>query len=272
MHAFKRILVLLLLLVPWGNLLAQTSSNGSANQAADGDAAERPAWAWGPSLGPVKVPPPLSCKDDKIIPLSYEEPPLTDKESSPELKSTTASSPPASAGSAALGKKQKAISLSASHREPLTPLSPPSKTNSRDPLKKIGDLPPLMTVASSLGMVLGIFLLIVWLIRRAAPQGLTRLPNEAFELLGRAPLAGKQQVHLLRCGHKLLLVSITPAGTETLTEITDPLEVDRLAGLCRQAHPHSSTAAFRQIFEQLAPSALTAAHWRKRKTKLTTCR
>jgi flagellar biogenesis protein FliO len=111
----------------------------------------------------------------------------------------------------------------------------------------------MVTLAGSLGVVLGIFLLIAWLMRRAAPQGLKRLPNEAFEVLGRAPLAGRQNVHLVRCGTKLLLVSITPAGTETLTEITDPQEVDRLAGLCRQAGPQSSTAAFRHIFEQLAP-------------------
>ena len=111
----------------------------------------------------------------------------------------------------------------------------------------------MAAVFGCLGVVLGIFLLIAWMIRRAAPQGLTRLPNEAFEVLGRAPLAGRQNVHLLRCGNKLLLVSITPAGTETLTEIIDPQEVDRLAGLCRQAGPQSSTAAFRRIFEQLAP-------------------
>jgi hypothetical protein len=59
-------------------------------------------------------------------------------------------------------------------------------------------------------------------------------------------------VYLLRCGQKLLLVSLTPAGAETLTEVTDPQEVDRLAGLCRQAHPQSATAAFRQVFQQFA--------------------
>jgi hypothetical protein len=58
-------------------------------------------------------------------------------------------------------------------------------------------------------------------------------------------------MHLLRCGNKLLLVSVTPAGAETLTEVTDPLEVDRLAGLCRQAHAQSATVAFRQVFQQL---------------------
>ncbi|MGW8257347.1 MAG: FliO/MopB family protein, partial [Thermoguttaceae bacterium] len=120
-------------------------------------------------------------------------------------------------------------------------------------LHKDNALPSLATVVGSLSVVIGIFLILAWILRRTVPQQLTRLPNEAFEVLGRAPLVGKQQVHLLRCGTKLLLVSVTPAGTETLTEITDPMEVDRLAGLCRQSNPHSATAAFRQIFEQLAP-------------------
>ena len=48
--------------------------------------------------------------------------------------------------------------------------------------------------------------------------------------------------------------SITSAGAETLTEITDPEEVVRLAGFCRQKHPQSATAAFREVFEQFAPS------------------
>ncbi len=78
------------------------------------------------------------------------------------------------------------------------------------------------------------------------------LPKEVFEIIGRAPLGARQQVQLLRCGSKLLLVSITPQGTETLTEVTDPVEVDRIAGICRQGNPKSSTAAFRQVFQQMA--------------------
>jgi flagellar protein FliO/FliZ len=128
----------------------------------------------------------------------------------------------------------------------------PGKLESPGSTKDRGDLGALISVAGSLGIVIGIFLLGVWVFRRAAPQGLTRLPHEVFEILGRAPLAGRQQVHLLRCGKKLLLVSVTPGGAETLTEITDPMEVDRLAGFCRQTHPQSSSAAFRQLFEQLA--------------------
>jgi flagellar biogenesis protein FliO len=142
-------------------------------------------------------------------------------------------------------------------RESRIPLSPAGKTASTDSTAKTDGLPSMVTVAGSLGVVLGAFLLFVYVIRRAGPRGLSRLPNEAFEVLGRAPLAGRQNVHLIRCGNKLLLVSVTPAGTETLTEITDPQEVDRLAGLCLQSNPRSSTTAFRQIFEQLAPKRPT---------------
>ena len=91
--------------------------------------------------------------------------------------------------------------------------------------------------------------------RKAAPRGSLVLPKEVFDILGRAPLGARQQVQLLRCGNKLLLVSITPAGVETLTEVTDPLEVDRIAGICQQTHPKSATMAFRQVFQELAPKS-----------------
>jgi flagellar biogenesis protein FliO len=110
---------------------------------------------------------------------------------------------------------------------------------------------PLVTAMGSLAVVLALFFVAAWVLRRANPQSAQALPSEVVELLGRAPLPGRQQMHLIRCGNKLLLVCLSPAGAETLTEITDPLEVDRLAGLCRQAHPQSATATFQQIMQQL---------------------
>jgi flagellar biogenesis protein FliO len=115
-----------------------------------------------------------------------------------------------------------------------------------------GSLTSLVTVASSLGVVLGLFLVVAWAMRRTVPGGSVVLPSEVVEVLGRAALAGKTQVHLVRCGSKLLLVSLSPTGVETLTEITEPDEVTRLAGLCRQAQPGSTTAAFRQALQQFA--------------------
>ena len=140
-------------------------------------------------------------------------------------------------------------------REFHLPLPPPgsSKRTDGSPADKPrGGLASAVTVVSSLAVVLGLFFVLAWAMRRATPRGSTILPTEVVEVLGRAPLAGRQQVHLLRCGTRLLLVSVTPTGAETLTEITDPDEVNRLAGLCRQARPDSATATFRQVFGQLS--------------------
>jgi flagellar protein FliO/FliZ len=121
-----------------------------------------------------------------------------------------------------------------------------AKPTTRTPANALG------TVAGSLGIVLGLFVVIVWISRRFAPAGSAILPKEAVELLGRAPLAGRQQVQLIRIGNKLLLVALTSGGCETLTEVTEPTEVEHLLVLCRRGRPGSSAAAFSQVLGQLS--------------------
>lgn len=108
-----------------------------------------------------------------------------------------------------------------------------------------GDASALVNAATSLGIVLGLFLLVAWAVRRGMPKGSGLLPTEAVEVLGRAPLVGRQQVHLVRCGNKIVLLSVTPGGTHTLAEISDPSEVDRLHSICQ---PPSRPAGLRQFF------------------------
>jgi flagellar biogenesis protein FliO len=110
----------------------------------------------------------------------------------------------------------------------------------------------IVSVVASLAVVLGLFFVVAWLMRRNLPNSVRRLPDEVVETLGRAPLAGRQQMHVLRFGNKLLLVCASSTGVDTLAEITDPLEIDRLAGLCAQTASSSATKAFKQIFGQLA--------------------
>ena len=110
----------------------------------------------------------------------------------------------------------------------------------------------VVTVISSLAVVLGLFFITAWLMRRTGSGGANTLPNDVFELLGRAHLSNRQQVHLMRCGTKLLLVSVTPDGAETLTEIDDPDEATRLAGLCKANQAGSASAAFQQVLHQFA--------------------
>jgi flagellar biogenesis protein FliO len=110
----------------------------------------------------------------------------------------------------------------------------------------------LVTVGGSLAMVLGLFLFVAWLMRRTTPQGANLLPTGVVEVLGRAMLPNRAQAHLLRVGNKLVLIAATANSVETLTEITDPDEVDRLAGMCQQARPTSVSESFRHMLGQLA--------------------
>lgn len=107
------------------------------------------------------------------------------------------------------------------------------------------------TVVGSLAIVLGLFVVLAWCSRRLTPAGAAQLPKEVLELLGRATLNSRQQVQLVRLGNKLLLVASTAAGTETLTEVTDAAEVERLATLCRRGQPASTSGSFTQVMSQL---------------------
>jgi flagellar biogenesis protein FliO len=109
----------------------------------------------------------------------------------------------------------------------------------------------VVTVASSLAIVLGLFFALLWLAKKNMPRGMTAISSEVVKVLGRAPLSGRQQMHLVRIGNKLLLVSVTPNGAETLTEITDPQEVDHLTSLCEREQPGSVTRSFRRVLAGL---------------------
>lgn len=119
--------------------------------------------------------------------------------------------------------------------------------------KPVGASQAIGTVGGSLAVVLGIFFLFAWLMRKHLPAGTKPLPKEAVEMLGRAPLLGRQQLSLLKVGNKLVLLAVSPlGGAEAITEITDPAEVDRLIGLCQSARPGSVATSFRQALVDLS--------------------
>jgi flagellar biogenesis protein FliO len=126
-------------------------------------------------------------------------------------------------------------------------LAPPDATEGRRLPQFPGASPA--TILGSLGAVVGLFLIVAWVMRRGAPKGSGLLPREVVEVLGRTALVGRQQLQLLRLGSKLVLVSVSPTAVESVAEVTDPAEVDRLTGLCYQGHPHSATASFRQVIQ-----------------------
>jgi flagellar biogenesis protein FliO len=117
---------------------------------------------------------------------------------------------------------------------------------------EIPDLSSLGTAGTGLILVIGLFLVCVSLMRRGGPSPTTPLPRDAVAVLGRIPLTPKQFAHLLQVGNKLVLVSITGDRTDTITEVTDPVEVDRLLTMCMKGGKQSSSAEFQRVLQQLS--------------------
>jgi flagellar biogenesis protein FliO len=131
----------------------------------------------------------------------------------------------------------------------------PATSSKRRPVGLANSFPSmdvLRTAGTGLGIALGLLLICAWLYRRNIPSPTTPLPKEVVSVLGRAPLAARQFVQLLRVGNKLVLVSVTSEGMEPITEVTDPVEVDRLLSLCMRNHTKSTTAEFQQVLNQLS--------------------
>lgn len=105
----------------------------------------------------------------------------------------------------------------------------------------------LITMGGSLCVVLTLFFGLAWLTRRGLPKGTGKLPGEVVEVLGKAPLVKGQELQLIRVGQRLVLICVTAHGAETLTEIVERTEVDRLSAICRSNSPSSMTAAFNQV-------------------------
>jgi flagellar protein FliO/FliZ len=151
---------------------------------------------------------------------------------------------PASIASAAAGSssvKSSSIALKA-----------PKSPNEGEVERPSSSLGTIFSVVFSLGIVLSLFLGIAWLYRKSQPQGTAKLPTEIVQILGRTTVAPRQSMMVVRFGSKLLLVSQQPGQTETLAEISDPSEVDRLAGICESKSAHSASQSFSNVLLQVA--------------------
>jgi flagellar biogenesis protein FliO len=146
-------------------------------------------------------------------------------------------------------------------------LAPPSAETAQNSAENLSDatrpkpaalpfafskLESFSTAGAGLAIVIGLFLICVWMLRRGGAKTSGVLPADAFAVLGRAALTPQSFAHLLRLGNKLVLVAMSPDGIQPLTEVTDPMEVDRLTGLCAAGRGHGPSAEFQQVLAQLS--------------------
>jgi hypothetical protein len=95
--------------------------------------------------------------------------------------------------------------------------------------------------------VLGVFFLFVWFQKSRSKRGIGGLPPEVVEPLGTIPFVSRQALHVVRFGSKILLINVTAGGSETLAEIDDLREAERILALCRRNRPDPLGRTFREI-------------------------
>lgn len=108
----------------------------------------------------------------------------------------------------------------------------------------------LMQTGVALTVVLGLMLGFFWVFRRTAPKSLLPLPLETVQVLGNAPLHGKQHLRLIRLGHRVLLLAVSENTSQTLAEVTDPDEVRYLLELCEARVSRGESQTFAEILQQ----------------------
>jgi flagellar biogenesis protein FliO len=85
-------------------------------------------------------------------------------------------------------------------------------------------------------------------LRKHVPLASRPLPAEVVQVLGRRSIDGRHSIQLVRCGTRILILANSAQhGLQMLSEVTDPVEVDLLAGMCKQTETNSVTQNFAQF-------------------------
>lgn len=135
--------------------------------------------------------------------------------------------------------------------EAKTPLDFPDTSLTSETKESRGPFQSAVTVGSSLLIVVGLFLGLVWVFRKVNPSTASgSLPKDSLQILGRTSLAAKHQLVVVQFGPKLVLLSLQQNEVRTLAEIQDPTEV-------AEFHRHSGTAGIETIANGSVPHEYT---------------
>ncbi|GAB4135710.1 MAG: hypothetical protein Tsb009_02280 [Planctomycetaceae bacterium] len=130
---------------------------------------------------------------------------------------------------------------------PGRPITPSSKKSG----KRAAGSFSLWKTAGALLFVLVLIGLGAKSLSKHAPKFNGGIPPEALEILGKRNIDQRQAIHLVRLGSRILVIGNSPGGLQTLAEITDPVEVDYLAGMCRKDSTETSfTQGFLALFRR----------------------
>lgn len=107
------------------------------------------------------------------------------------------------------------------------------------------------STVGSLALVVAAILILGVLLKWQSPGMRGLLPRSVVQDLGRRSLDPRNAVHLVRCGSRILVLGVSPQGMTSLAEITDPVEVDTLTGLCRPQGEGETTSQFGSLLKRM---------------------
>jgi flagellar biogenesis protein FliO len=106
------------------------------------------------------------------------------------------------------------------------------------------------TTMGSLLAVVALIYLTAKVLKKGLPASQPSLPAEVVEVLGRKSLDHRNSLHLVRFGSKILILGSSQAGLTSLSEISDPGEVEHLTGLCQPAETATVGLSFQQLIRK----------------------
>ena len=120
---------------------------------------------------------------------------------------------------------------------------------------------PLITVATSLGIVLSLFGGLVWITRKYGGKGSGgSLPGDLIEPLGVTQLDPRTQLRIIRLNRRLVVLSQSSAGLQTICEITDPAEVEDWLGRIQGKSQADFYQTMRELEQESTPGGFADAN------------
>lgn len=110
-------------------------------------------------------------------------------------------------------------------------------------------LPSILPALFCVLVVCGLFVAVLYLIKKYLPGHRQMFAHPAMEFLGRTHLDQRRFVSILRVGRRIVVVGVSPDEMRTLSEITDEAEVTEILEVAR---PKTETGLtmFQKLFQR----------------------
>jgi len=89
-----------------------------------------------------------------------------------------------------------------------------------------------------------------YVLARASGRSHSNAGGGVVEVLWRAPVAGKSHIVLVRVGQRMLILSESGGGMNTLAEVSDPEEMADLLARVSSAKPTSISESFSNLMDR----------------------